>query len=127
MCGRGPVTWQLGARLLMLLGCHATHGLKRFSTVRLRVSPDCLLLCTAHNQSITHPNRPDPIMKTQGSNITGILLSRPHGGFRLAKQTSWGDEYVAFAYTAADAWAKLARITGRSVPELKSMQLTRVL
>ena len=66
-------------------------------------------------------------MRHQGSNIEGILLSRPHGGFRLAKQTSWGDEYVAFAYTAVDAWATLARITGRSVRELKSMQITRVL
>jgi hypothetical protein len=61
------------------------------------------------------------------SNITGILLSRPHGGWRLAKQTSWGDEYVAFAYTASEAWAKLARITGRTVRELKNMQVTRII
>ena len=60
------------------------------------------------------------------SNIDGILFSRPHGGYRLAKQTAWGDEYVAFAYTAQEAWAKLARITGRTVRELKSMQLTRM-
>jgi hypothetical protein len=60
------------------------------------------------------------------SNTTGILLSKPHGGFRLAKQTSWGDEYVAFAYTAKEAWAKLSKITGRSVRELKSLQITRV-
>ena len=66
-------------------------------------------------------------MRHQGSNIEGILLSRPHGGLRLAKQTSWGDEYVAFAYTDAEAWAKLARITGRSVLELMGMQVTRVL
>ena len=61
------------------------------------------------------------------SNLNGILMSRPHGGFRLAKQTTWGDEYVAFAYTAAEAWNKLSRITGRSVRELKSLQITRVL
>jgi len=60
------------------------------------------------------------------SNTTGILFSRPHGGYRLAKQTAWGDEYIAFAYTAAEAWAKLARITGRKVRELKGLQLTRV-
>ena len=40
------------------------------------------------------------------SNTSGILISRPHGGYRLAKQTEWGDEYVAFAYTAAEAWKK---------------------
>lgn len=59
-------------------------------------------------------------------NINGILFSRPHGGYRLAKQTPWGDEYVAFAYTAAEAWSKLSRITGRTVRELKALQLTRV-
>lgn len=61
------------------------------------------------------------------SNLNGILMSRPHGGFRLAKQTTWGDEYVAFAYTAAEAWSKLSRITGRTVRELKALQITRVL
>lgn len=61
------------------------------------------------------------------SNINGILISRPHGGFRLAKQTSWGDEYVVFAYTAAQAWIKLSRITGRTVQELKGLQISRVL
>ena len=66
-------------------------------------------------------------MTNQGSNINGILLSRPHGGLRLAKQTSWGEEYVAFAYTADEAWAKLSRITGHTVIELKRMQITRVL
>jgi hypothetical protein len=55
-----------------------------------------------------------------------ILFSKPHGGFRLALQTSWGDEYVAFDYLVADAWRKLARITGRSVTELKTMQLRRM-
>jgi hypothetical protein len=60
------------------------------------------------------------------SNINGILFSRPHGGYRLAKQTTWGGEWVAFAYTAQEAWERLARITGRTVRELKAMQLTRV-
>jgi|DEB19_MinimDraft_2_1074335.scaffolds.fasta_scaffold105498_2 hypothetical protein len=60
------------------------------------------------------------------SNINGILFSRPHGGYRLAKQTTWGEEWVAFAYTAQEAWERLARITGRTVRELKAMQLTRV-
>lgn len=55
-----------------------------------------------------------------------ILFSRPHGGFRLAKQTSWGDEYVAFAYTAIEAWQRLAKITGRTVSELKSIELRRM-
>ena len=63
---------------------------------------------------------------TTTSNISGILLSRQHNGFRLAKQTTWGDEYVAFAYTAREAWERLARITGRTVRELKEMQVTRV-
>ena len=66
-------------------------------------------------------------MEDTGSNINGLLLSRPHGGLRLAKQTSWGEEYVAFAYTADEAWAKLSRITGHTVIELKRMQITRVL
>ena len=63
---------------------------------------------------------------TQRSNLGGILFSRPHGGFRLAKQTAWGDEYIAFGYTASDAWRRLAAITGRTVGELKAMQLTRM-
>ena len=58
------------------------------------------------------------------SNINGILLSRPHGGYRLAKQTPWGEEYVAFAYTASEAWQRLAKITGRTVLELKTLQIT---
>ena len=66
-------------------------------------------------------------MTQQRSNLDGILFSRPHGGFRFAKQTTWGDEYVAFAYTADEAWARLAKITGRTVPELKGMRITRVL
>ena len=61
------------------------------------------------------------------SNLNGILMSKPHGGFRLAKQTTWGDEYVAFAYTATEAWKRLAAITGRSVSELKALQISRVL
>lgn len=61
-----------------------------------------------------------------GSNPGGILISRPHGGFRLAKQTQWGDEYIAFAYTAKEAWGRLARITGRDVRELKQLPATRV-
>ena len=60
------------------------------------------------------------------SNINGILFSRPHGGYRLAKQSADGEEYVAFAYEAGEAWARLARITGRSVTELKALPLTRV-
>lgn len=59
------------------------------------------------------------------SNISGILFSRPHGGYRLEKQTSWGDEYVVFSYSAQEAWEKLARITGRTVRDLKSLQITR--
>ena len=55
-----------------------------------------------------------------------ILFSRPHGGYRLEKQTAWGDEYVAFAYTAAQAWQRLAAITGRTVRELKAFELRRV-
>ena len=61
------------------------------------------------------------------SNTSGILMSRPHRGYRLAKQTEWGDEYVVFAYTAAEAWKKLSKITGRTVSELKSMKVTKVL
>ena len=61
------------------------------------------------------------------SNTSGILMSRPHRGYRLAKQTDWGDEYVVFAYTAAEAWKKLSKITGRTVSELKSMKVTKVL
>ena len=60
------------------------------------------------------------------SNIDGILISRPHGGYRLAKQTLWGDEYVAFSYTAKEAWERLARITGRSVIALKRLPATQV-
>jgi len=60
------------------------------------------------------------------SNTNGVLFSRPHGGYRLAKQTAWGEEYVAFAYTASEAWEKLARVTGRTVRELMAMQLNRV-
>ena len=60
------------------------------------------------------------------SNTTGILISRPHGGYRLAKQTEWGEEYVAFAYTSTEAWKRLARVTGRSVQELKTMPITKV-
>ena len=60
------------------------------------------------------------------SNTTGILISRPHGGYRLAKQTEWGEEYVAFAYTSTEAWKRLARVTGRSVQELKTMLITKV-
>lgn len=60
------------------------------------------------------------------SNTNGILMSKPHGGLRLAKQTTWGDEYVAFAYTAKEAWAKLAKITGRTVAELKSIPITKI-
>ena len=60
------------------------------------------------------------------SNIDGVLISRPHGGFRLAKQTAWGEEYVAFAYTAQEAWERLARVTGRAVHELKMLPATRV-
>lgn len=58
------------------------------------------------------------------SNINGVLLSRPHGGYRLAKQTSWGDEYVVFAYSLNEAWERLASRTGWTVSELKSMQIT---
>lgn len=54
-------------------------------------------------------------------------MSRPHGGWRLAKQTPWGDEYVAYANTPAEAWSRLSRITGRSVKELKALPMTRVL
>lgn len=60
------------------------------------------------------------------SNLNGILLSHPHGGLRLAKQTPWGDEYVVFSLVASEAWAKLAKITGRSVAELKALPITRV-
>ena len=60
------------------------------------------------------------------SNMNGVLISRPHNGFRLAKQTTWGDEYVAFAYTAKEAWERLARITGRTVAELKNLPATSV-
>lgn len=55
-----------------------------------------------------------------------ILLSRPHGGYRLAKQTTWGEEYVAFAYASKDAWQKLSNITGSSVTQLKSLDIRRV-
>lgn len=68
----------------------------------------------------------DEAMHQQRSNVGGILLSRPHGGFRLAKQTDWGDEYVAFAYDLQEAWKKLAQITGREVSELKRLALTQV-
>ena len=44
------------------------------------------------------------------SNTSGILMSRPHRGYRLAKQTEWGDEYVVFAYTAAEAWINYPRL-----------------
>lgn len=60
------------------------------------------------------------------SNMNGVLISRQHNGFRLAKQTPWGDEYVSFAYTAKEAWERLARITGRTVSELKNLPATRV-
>ena len=66
-------------------------------------------------------------MAQQRSNLDGILFSRPHGGYRLAKQTTWGEEYVAFAYTAEEAWGRLAKITGRTVQELKGLRITRVL
>ena len=66
-------------------------------------------------------------MIQQSSNLDGILFSRPHGGFRLAKQTTWGEEWVAFAYTAQEAWVRLAKITGRTVQELKGLRITRVL
>jgi hypothetical protein len=60
------------------------------------------------------------------SNLSGILMSRPHGGFRLAKQTPDGDEYVAFAHSITDAWNRLSAITGFSSDELKRLPLTRV-
>lgn len=60
------------------------------------------------------------------SNINGVLLSRPHGGYRLAKQTSWGDEYVVFAYSLNEAWTKLSNVTGRSVAELRRLQITEI-
>jgi hypothetical protein len=56
-----------------------------------------------------------------------ILLSRPHGGFRLAKQTAWGDEYVAFDYVSEDAWMKLSNITGLTINQLKSLEVRRVM
>ena len=55
-----------------------------------------------------------------------ILLSRPHGGYRLAKQTTWGEEYVAFAYASKDAWKKLSSITGYAVIQLESLDIRRV-
>jgi hypothetical protein len=61
------------------------------------------------------------------SNLNGILFSRPHGGYRLAKQSEWGDEYVAFSYDHKEAWQQLSKITGRGVTELKSLPITRVL
>ena len=60
------------------------------------------------------------------SNLDGVLISRPNGGFRLAKQTAWGDEYVAFAYTAQEAWERLSRITGREVRDLKRLPVTQM-
>jgi len=60
------------------------------------------------------------------SNVSGVLMSRPHGGYRLALQTEWGDEYVSFAQLPSDAWEKLSRMTGREVSELKRMPLTQV-
>ena len=66
--------------------------------------------------------RTDP----QRSNVNGVLISYPHGGVRLAKQTPYGDEYVTFAHTNCQAWNNLARITGRSVDELKRLPLTRI-
>lgn len=68
----------------------------------------------------------DEALHPQRSNVDGILLSRPHGGFRLAMQTDWGDEYEAFAYDLQEAWKKLSRITGREVAELKRLALTEV-
>lgn len=56
----------------------------------------------------------------------GVIISRPHGGFRLAKQTPWGDEYVVFSYSAAEAWTRLSAITGRSVAELKRMAVSNL-
>lgn len=60
------------------------------------------------------------------SNLRGVLMSRPHGGIQLAKQTEWGDEYVAFAQDAITAWNRLSGITGIAVDELKRLPLTRV-
>jgi hypothetical protein len=62
----------------------------------------------------------------QRSNLEGILYSRPHGGWRLAKQTECGDEYVVFDYDQAAAWRKLAQVTGRLVRELKNLPMTRM-
>lgn len=61
-----------------------------------------------------------------GSVFDGILLSRERGGFRLAKQTPWGDEYTGFGYSVEDAWQRLAVVTGRGVAELKALPLVRI-
>jgi hypothetical protein len=67
------------------------------------------------------------IMQTLKTNpYETIFFSRPYGGFRLVKQTTWGDEYAAFAYCVHEAWRKLSKITGRSVAELKNFPLHKV-
>jgi len=59
-------------------------------------------------------------------NHCGILMSIESGHIRLAKQTSFGDEYVVTAPDATTAWIRLSRITGSSARELKQLRLTRV-
>lgn len=61
-----------------------------------------------------------------GSVIDGVLFSRENGGFRLAKQTSWGEEYVGFGYSIEDAWRRLSAVTGRGVAELKALPLVSI-
>lgn len=60
------------------------------------------------------------------SNVSGILISTESGSVKLAKQTDFGEEYVACAPDAATAWERLARITGSSVLELKRLRITKV-
>ena len=59
------------------------------------------------------------------SNAKGVLMFVESGGYRLELQSEVG-EYSAFARAPQDAWERLSRITGRSVEELKRLQLTRV-
>lgn len=75
--------------------------------------------------TLTHQSKTQSLKMNQASNINGILFSRPHGGYRLAKQTSWGDEYIVFSYDLQDAWRKLSKITGRGVSELKALPITK--
>ncbi len=60
------------------------------------------------------------------SNLTGILMTVESGLIRLAKQTAYGEEYVATATDASTAWHRLSRITGTPVGDLQRLRLTRI-